>query len=522
LGGTIFGSPSWLLGQIQSLKQWDCGTCRIKQVVVIERGSAVTPSTLTAEQRIRTESIPLWRLALSQPSFVFALLSILFGSAISVVVPPLRGPDEIAHFLRIHSYARAELLPSAEVDGRKGIFVNSDLYNELSFFKNAGERFAQQREQGLRYDEILRDYPLRTDAAPETGRTSHFLPFAGTEGYSPIAYIPYILAASIADVLGLTFPNALLLMRLLGVITFTAVATYAIQLTPTLKWAFVLIAMLPVSLYNRSVLSADGAALSYALVVTALCFSVVQRSGRSWERSIWMTLCALSKQPQLVFVLMEFMRTPVTRLHRRWRSLALVIVPSFVLSPLWIWAVSAEIAAWRLLESEIHPREHFDPLWKLAYMWQHPLHFPKAAWTAVTVWGDRLWQELIGILGWQDILLEPWIYVLLSIMLVLVCLQKLDLTNGLRSRVAVMTGLGLFGYVVTVYLIFFITYTPLDVDHVRGVQGRYFVVALPIAAIFLASLANVDLPRRVVGGTAIAASLLSGTASVLTLVNAHW
>jgi hypothetical protein len=81
------------------------------------------------------------------------------------------------------------------------------------------------------------------------------------------------------------------------------------------------------------------------------------------------------------------MRTPATRLHRRWHSLALVIVPSLVLSPLWIWAVSAEIAAWRLLDSEIHPREHFDPLWKLAYMWQHPLHFPKAAWTAVTVWG---------------------------------------------------------------------------------------------------------------------------------------
>ena len=53
----------------------------------------------------------------------------------------------------------------------------------------------------------------------------------------------------------------LLLMRFLGLITFTAMAAYAIKLTPALKWAFVLIAMLPVSIYNRSVLSADGAAL---------------------------------------------------------------------------------------------------------------------------------------------------------------------------------------------------------------------------------------------------------------------
>src|SRR5437764_5820307 len=59
----------------------------------------------------------------SRPGFVFVLLSFAFGSAISVVVPPLRGPDEIAHFLRIYSYTRGGLLPTAAVDGRQGIFV---------------------------------------------------------------------------------------------------------------------------------------------------------------------------------------------------------------------------------------------------------------------------------------------------------------------------------------------------------------------------------------------------------------
>src|SRR5947208_9070841 len=108
---------------------------------------------------------------------------------------------------------------------------------------------------------------------------------------------------------------------------------------------------------------------------------------------MWMTLCTLSKQPQIVFVLLELMVCRMTDLRRRWSSLALVAAPGFILSPLWVLAVSADIAAWRLLKGETHPREHFDPLWKLAYMWEHPLHFPLAAWTALTVWGDRLWQE---------------------------------------------------------------------------------------------------------------------------------
>jgi hypothetical protein len=458
----------------------------------------------------------------SRPALVFVLLSFTFGSAISVVVPPLRGPDEIAHFLRIYSYTRGGLLPAAEVDGRKGIFVERELYTQLSFFKNAGERFARNREQGLRYGEIMKEYPQPGGTLHEEGQARKFMPFAGTEGYNPVAYAPYVLATAIGNLLGLDFPNMLLLMRFVGLITFTAVAAYAIKLTPALKWAFVLIAMLPVSIYNRSVLSADGAALAYALMVTALCFSAVQRYGRVWERAVWMTLCALSKQPQIVFVLLELMGCRMTGLRKRWSSLALVAAPGLILSPLWVLAVSADIAAWRLLEGETHPREHFDPLWKLAYMWEHPLHFPLAAWTALTVWGDRLWQELIGILGWQDILLSPWIYFVLTVCLLLVPLQKLNLDGGVRARVAVLSGLAVLAYVVMVYLIFFLTYTPLDVDHVRGVQGRYFVIALPMAAIFIASMTNVDLPRGVLAAIAIIGSLLSGLTSFEALLEAHW
>jgi Predicted membrane protein (DUF2142) len=445
-----------------------------------------------------------WRLLGSRPALVFVLLSCAFGSLVSVIVPPLRGPDEIAHFLRIYSYTRGELFPIAQAGDRKGILVGPQLYGELSFFKNAGERFAKDREQGLRYGKIMNERPHFGGTLQWDDHAATLLPFAGTEGYSPIAYAPYIPAAIVGNLLALDFPNMLVLMRLFGVLAFTAVAAYAITVMPTLKWAFVLIAMLPVSLYNRSVLSADGAALAYALVITALCFRAVYKHGRVWERSLWMTLCALSK--------------PV----RRWRNVALVIIPSFIFSPLWVIAVSGEIGAWRLLESETYPREHFDPLWKLGYIWEHPLHFPLAAWNAVTVWGNNLWPELIGILGWQDIPLQRWNYVALTILLFIVPLQKLNVEGAVRVRVAVITGLAALGYVVLVYLIFFITYTPISVDHVRGVQGRYFVIALPTTSIFLAAMINLALPRGTSAMAAIAGGLFSGIATINALFEAHW
>ena len=296
------------------------------------------------------------------------------------------------------------VLPAAEVNGRKGLFVAPELDAQLTFFKNAGERFGQNRERGLRYPEIMNEYPQLS--ATSAQQAPVFMPFAGTEGYNAVAYAPYIIAVAIADLLRLNFPSMLLFMRLTGLVTFTVVAAYAIKLMPTLKWAFVLTAMLPVSIYNRAVLSADGAALAYALMITALSFRAIDRHVPAWQRSLWTTLCTLSKQPQIVFIVLELMVSRLTDLRQRWRKVALIVVPSLILSPLWVLAVSAEIAVWRLGMAETYPREQFNPLWKLAYMWEHPLHFPVAMWTTVTVWGDRLWPELIGILGWQAFFLH--------------------------------------------------------------------------------------------------------------------
>jgi uncharacterized membrane protein len=479
---------------------------------------------ITALESPPTRLSLLWSRVCAHPATVFLLLSLVFGSLIVVATPPLRGPDEIAHFLRIYSYARGEVLPPAQLDSRKGIFIEHELNSQLQFFRSAGEWFAGARKHGVRYGQIMAVYPSAIEANGAAAHPAVFAPFAGTEGYNPVAYVPYIAAGVIGRMFGLNFPDLLLFMRWLGLATFTAVAAYAIAVTPVLKWAFVLTALLPVSLYNRSVLSADGAALSTAMIITALCLKAAWQpaAGRVWERSLWMTLCALSKQPQIAFILMELMVFRLKELPRRWASVAAVILPSIVLSPLWVWAVSAEIAVWRLQEEEHHPPEHFDPVWKLFYMWERPLHFPLATWKAISVWGDRLWQELLGIVGWQDILLQPWVYVLLTILLLLVPLQKLQLSRADRARVTVISGLVVFGYVTLVYLIFFLIYTPLDVDHVRGVQGRYFVIALPVAAIFMAGAINRGLPPGMPAAIAIAGSLISGAATAAALFQAHW
>ena len=116
-------------------------------------------TALTAPTRFRSTLFGIWIRISVRPAAVFITLSLAFGGLIISGTPPLRGPDEISHFVRIYSYARGEILPTKEINGRKGILVEPRLYSELQFFRTAGEVFA--REDGLHYPQLVAGYRTR-------------------------------------------------------------------------------------------------------------------------------------------------------------------------------------------------------------------------------------------------------------------------------------------------------------------------------------------------------------------------
>ena len=53
-----------------------------------------------------------------------------------------------------------------------------------------------------------------------------------------------------------------------------------------------------------------------------------------------MTAFVLAKQPQIVFVLLELMSGRLRELLGRWKSIAIVVLPGVILSPLWVVGLS--------------------------------------------------------------------------------------------------------------------------------------------------------------------------------------
>ena len=320
------------------------------------------------------------------PAVAFTTLSLLFGTVILLATPPLRGPDETAHFLRAYGVAHGDFVPShRDAAGRKGIFLPPRLFDGFDFFESVR---VKEKEPAFSYGPIFKSYFSRQ--WPLADRASTFVPYAGSEGYSPVAYLPQAAAALIARVLDLDFLSTLYLMRFAGLAALSAVIAYAIAMVPNLSWAFLSIAMLPAAIYGRSVISADGSALAGAMVVVAswVRIGISQQPQRSNWHPFWMTLSALTKPPNVVFVFL--LPLPGMRMPH-WQLFGLTIVPAISLTTLWTLSSGADAASWRMVEITGQNLGAFDPSAKLALLANHPMHFIAAV---RHTWHDADFSEL--------------------------------------------------------------------------------------------------------------------------------
>jgi hypothetical protein len=133
-----------------------------------------------------------------------------------------------------------------------------------------------------------------------------------------------------------------------------------------------------------------------------------------------------------------------------------------------------------------------------------------------------LWRQAIGVLGLFDTVLQDWVYPSVSVLLLGALFAPLPLTPAVRGKVATTAAIVAFAYAVSVYLVCYLSFTPLEANTVWGVQGRYFVPCLPVVAISVASVVNRGLDERIRAALAISAGVLSGSASIDAIVKADW
>lgn len=457
----------------------------------------------------------------ARPMLIFLLLSALFGPLTILMTLPFRGPDELPHFIRAYGLSTGEVVPwTVDDQGRKGVWLPAKLDQEIKLYNEALRPLYEDNTFTPR--EVVERY-TRARSVSTAPLAKVFVRYAGSEGYSPIPYLPYLPALAVTHFMDLDLVSTIYLMRAVGFIILTALIALAIFLVPNLSWPFVLITFLPSALFSRAVLSADGAALAFTMLVTAAALRVVatvQGVGPQ-TRSLFMALCVLSKPPQLAFIFLEAIRAPLNYLVREWKITLIVIVPSLVLSLAWVAVSSADVAAWRLLDGGSLPPESYQPLWRLRYLLEHPLHFITLL-VGTYDYLDDYWLQLVGILGWLDMPLRVWLYPLLTGFFMLGFCVRLELDPKSRRRIVAIGTLTTGVYILGIFFIFYLVWTGLDQTKVQGVQGRYFVVLLPTVAMIIAASAKRGFSCTRQATIAILGGILSGWATLDAIARSDW
>ena len=188
------------------------------------------------------------------------------------------------------------------------------------------------------------------------------------------------------------------MLRLTGLIVASAMIAYAIALTPFLKWAFVCVAMLPTAIYQRAVISIDGIVLGATLLVVALCLAAVLAPGRLLFRFLWITLCSLTKPPQVAFALLEAMHISLVDWKTKWQSFLLMTAPGFALALAWSVVALRDVPAWQAGVGVGLSSDEFGLLRKLQFLLGHAGQFATAAATTLDASGE-MWKQLIGVFG---------------------------------------------------------------------------------------------------------------------------
>jgi uncharacterized membrane protein len=334
----------------------------------------------------------------------------------------------------------------------RGLFLPAHLYDGFDYFESVRVR---EKKAGFGYKPVFQAYLNRQPFATNSDRPPTFVPYGGSEGYSPVAYLPQIAAALLARALHLDFVATFYLMRFTGLAAMTALIAFAIATVRQIAWPVLAIAMLPAAIYGRSVINADGSALATALVVTALwlrgiLFPQLLVPSRL---SFWLTLSALTKPTNLVFVLLGLM-TPLGLSTRCWRMILPTILPAIAIASLWSLRSGADAAAWRMVEITGQDLVAFDPGVKILYLLDHPLHFPAAVFGSLHEKDlGELWRQVIGVLGLFDTVLQSWVYPTISGLLLATFFMRLPIAPAARRQVAIMAGGTILAYGFTVYFV---------------------------------------------------------------------
>ena len=392
----------------------------------------------------------------------FAL--IFFGIACMFIFPPATVPDEPSHFRSAYHISNNLMLNFK--DEQNGLYMRQE---DSDFIRDIPSEL--QRDN---YDYTLNnDYffcknsdVVKTGNKYMTGKT--------------VVYIVPAIGITIARLIGLSAYFTFQLGRLFNFALFVIAVYYAIKLMPFGKQMIAVVALIPQNLHIMSSVSYDVFTTSGVLLMFAYIMHIMYSDKKiTWKHLLILAVLIVLVVPQkIVYIGVAAIVLIIPKkqfAHPRWHFLFKLGLG--VLAVVSIFALQMGNAS-KMANSVVtySNAEGYD----FGFLISNPIASAKLLFNTFLTQSDFYIKSLIAFFGWFDTEI-PWFLTIPVIVVVFVSFMRREGEPASLKIHEKLYALMLFGVVwLFVELILMMDWTPMGSPFVQGVQGRYFIPALPL------------------------------------------
>ncbi|MDR3292417.1 MAG: DUF2142 domain-containing protein [Methanobrevibacter sp.] len=397
---------------------------------------------------------------INKPEFIFVVLALIFGLIFVFANPPFQVPDENSHFYKAFEISQGHLIPKSNIAQIPTSILTINTFPSNTIMNNFS-KISFYLSQPLNLNE------------------TSTINIANIAIYPPL---PYLATGAIIFLGGLFNSSPLFLMylcRLINLLIYVIIVYYGIKIIPIHKNILLLLALMPVTLYEASSLSADSLnfAVSFLTVGFFLYLALVKDKIYNKDILISMILVfvlAFSKQAYALLGLLFFIipKEKFENKIKRIVSFLIVSLPSMI-----------SLITWNLLFKSTYASPNSGIVssdYNIQFILSNPLNFPTILINTLISTPGFI-ATFVG--GFRRLTSNLPLNLIFLYCVILVFVSLLSTSKYKLSFRQKLVPLFIFLVVSLLTFLFeFITYTPRGSNIIQGLQGRYFV---PVAPLFL-------------------------------------
>ncbi|MFT5779985.1 MAG: putative membrane protein [Crocinitomicaceae bacterium] len=448
---------------------------------MINDNSVHLHSNHQSETRSQLMNISNLKLSKLNPERFFLVFAAFFGLIFILVTPPFQSPDEICHFYKAYQISEGTFI-SKQHDKRVGGYIPESIVSTadstVRMFGNAHQKAnSKDLNDGL--------------TVPLNPAKKIFVDFPNSAIYSPISYAPQAFMIGVLRAAHLP-PLYLLYGARLASLAFWIFCVFlTIRMMPFHKWLFVLLALLPMSIFSNMSVSADVVTNGLSFLVIGYFLRLIFSVPKITKKHIWIALglTILLTSAKFVYapLILLLLLIPIAKFASK-KTFFLQIGSIFFVALITALVWSSVMGSFYLTYDEYNPLyrggtniiQCADIQGQLHYILHHGTYIFSVFYDSLIHSFDMYYQGYIGTFGWLDTKLPSWL--IASAYLVIFLVAILDSTKKivLSWRHKLIFGSAFILLILLILVTQHLAWDCVGGSIISNLQGRYFIPVFPL------------------------------------------